>query len=277
MNTPANLTSPARRGRDVHEAVAHSAAFEAVARAGFLARGVVYGIIGILAIKLALGDGGTTTNQQGALKTIAHQPFGKVLLVLTAIGLGGYSLWRLTRASLGHGPEGSDSTFDRVAALGSGIVYAILCAIAVEILLGSGGSGNAQKTTAGVLGWPGGTWIVGAAGVVLCGVAVYQAYRGLSTDFLRDSKTERMGPWLRPWITFIGTVGHLARAVVFALVGVFLVKAALDYNPGKAVGIDGALAKLARASYGPYLLGIVAAGLIAFALYSISDARFRRV
>ena len=78
-------------------------------RPRFVARGLIYGIIGILAIKLAVGAGGTTTNQQGALKTIAQQPFGKVLLILVAIGLGGYALWRLTHALLGHGPENSDS------------------------------------------------------------------------------------------------------------------------------------------------------------------------
>jgi hypothetical protein len=270
---------PARVARASGEKVAHSSGFELLARAGFVARGLIYAIIGILAIKLALGVGGKATNQQGALRTIAHQPFGRVLLILVAIGLGGYALWRLVRALLGHGPEGSDSGFDRVAALGSGIVYAGLCAVAVEILLGSasGGSGNASKATAGVLGWPGGTWLVAIAGAVLDGVGLYQGYRGLTQDFLEDSKTEQMSARVRDWIEWIGTFGHFARMVVFGLAGVFLIKAAIDYNPNKAVGLDGALAKIAHASYGPLLLGIVAAGLIAFGVYSLSDARYRRI
>jgi uncharacterized SAM-binding protein YcdF (DUF218 family) len=262
------------------EKVAQSPAFEWLARAGFVARGLIYGIIGILAIKLAIGAGGTTTNQQGALKTIAHQPLGKVLLILVAIGLGGYALWRFLRALLGHGPEDSDSTFDRVSALGSGIVYAGLCAVAVEILLGSGssgGSGSTQKTTAGVFGWPGGVWLVGIAGAVLIGIGLYQGYRGISKDFLKDSKTEEMSPRVRDWIEWIGSFGHLARMVVFGLVGAFLIKAAIDYNPSKAVGLDGTLSKIAHASYGPFLLGVVAAGLIAFGIYSLSDARYRRI
>jgi fumarate reductase subunit D len=261
------------------EKVARSAGFEWLARAGFVARGLIYGIVGILAIKLAFGAGGKTTDQQGALKTIAAQPFGKVLLILVAIGLAGYALWRLVHTLIGHGPEESDSTFDRVAALGSGMVYAGLCAIAVEILLGSGGSssGSPQKTTAGVFGWPAGTWLVGIAGAVLIGIALYQGYRGLSKDFLKDSKTEEMSPTVRRWIEWIGTFGHLARTVVFGMVGVFLIKAALDFNPDKAVGLDGALAKLAQASYGPFLLGFVAAGLVAFGVYSLTDARFRRI
>jgi hypothetical protein len=271
-------SATAREARAGGEKVARSRGFEWLSRAGFVARGLIYGIIGILAIKLALGAGGKTTNQQGALETIARQPFGKVLLILVAIGLAGYALWRLLRALLGHGPEDSDSTFERVAAFASGIVYAGLCAIAVEILLGSGGSsGNANKTTAGVFGWPAGTWLVGIAGAVLVGVGLYQGYRGLSKDFLKDSKTEQMSPQVRRWIEWIGTFGHLARMVVFCLVGAFLINAAIDYNPNKAVGLDGALAKIADASYGPFLLGIVAAGLIAFGVYSLTDARYRRI
>ena len=271
--------SPVRHVKGAGERVERTKTFETLARAGFVSRGVIYGVIGILAVKLAIGSGGKTTSQSGALKTIAHQPFGKVLLIIVAIGLAGYALWRFTRALLGHGPEDSDSGFDRVAAFGSGVAYAVMCAIAVEILLGSGASssGSPKRPAAGILGWPAGTWIVGIAGAVLCGVALYQGYRGITHEFLKDSKTEEMSPTIRKWTTWIGTVGHLARMVVFALVGIFLIKAATDYNPNKAVGVDGALAKLANQSYGSYLLGIVAAGLIAFALYSLSDARYRRI
>lgn len=271
--------TPVREAEENADRVARSDGFKWLARAGFVSRGLIYGIIGILAIKLAIGAGGKATNQQGALKTIAQQPFGKVLLILVAIGLAGYALWRLIHALLGHGPEDSDSAFDRVAALGSGIVYGGLCAIAIEILLGSGskGSGNTHKTTAGVLGWPAGTWLVGIAGALLIGIGLYQGYRGVSRDFLKDSKTEEMSARVRSWIKWIGTFGHLARMVVFGLVGVFLIKAAIDFNPAKAVGVDGALAKLAHEAYGPALLGLVAAGLLAFGLYSLSDARYRRI
>jgi hypothetical protein len=261
------------------ESFVQSSAFELLSRAGFVARGLIYAIIGILALKLALGHGGKLTDQKGALHTIARQPFGKLLLTLVAIGLGGYSLWRLIRAVIGHGPEGSDSGFDRVAAFASGIAYGVMCALAIEILLGSGGGngGNVKKSTAGALGWPAGTWIVGIAGVVLFGVALYQGYRGITRKFLEDSKVEEMKPEVKKWITRLGTVGHLARMVVFGLVGIFLVKAAIDYNARKAVGLDGALAKITHYSYGPFLLGIVAVGLIAFAVYSLSDARYRRI
>jgi hypothetical protein len=262
------------------ESFVRSRTFEVLSRAGFVSRGLIYAIIGILALKLAFGQGGKLTNQSGALHTVAHQPFGKLLLTLVAIGLAGYSLWRLLRAAIGHGPEGSDTGFERLAALASGIAYGAICAIAIEILLGASGggsSGSPKKATAGVFGWPAGTWIVGIAGGVMIGVALYQGYRGITKKFLRDSKVEEMGPRVRKWISRVGTVGHLARMVVFGLVGIFLIKAAIDFNPSKAVGLDGALAKIVHQSYGPFLLGVVAAGLIAFALYSLSDARYRKI
>jgi uncharacterized protein DUF1206 len=269
---------PVRSARAASEGLVQSTGFEWLSRAGFIARGLIYAIIGVLALKLALGHGGKLTNQQGALHTVAHQPFGTFLLGLLAIGLGGYALWRLTRAAVGHGPEGSDSGFDRIAALASGIVYMVLCLIAVRVLSGShGSSANPDKATAGVFSWPIGVWIVGAVGLILIGVGLYQGYRGISKDFLADSKTEEMSPRTRAWIGWIGRVGHFARMVVFALVGVFLLKAAVDYKPREAIGLDGALAKLLDHSYGQVVLGVVAAGLIAFAVYSFSDARYRRI
>lgn len=275
--------SRSTRGLDSAEAAGQSfvqsSAFELLSRAGFVARGLIYAIIGILALKLAFGHGGKLTDQKGALHSIAHQPFGKLLLTLVAIGLGGYSLWRLVRAGLGHGREGSDSGFDRIAALASGITYGAMCALAIELLLGAGGgsAGNVKKSTAGVFGWPAGTWIVGIVGGVMIGVALYQGYRGITKKFLDESKVEEMRPEVKKWISRLGTFGHLARMVVSGLVGVFLIKAAIDYKPSKAVGLDGALAKIVNNSYGPFLLGIVATGLIAFAVYSLSDARYRRI
>ena len=235
----------------------------------------MYVLVGVLAIQVATGSTSKTPDQKGALETISQQPFGHVLLILVAIGLGGYSLWRLTRALLGHGPEDSDSGFDRVAAFASGCVYAVMCALAVSILLGSGGASGSGG--GGILGWSGGTVLVGIAGAVLIGVGLYQGYRGWTSDFLGDSKTEEMSPRVRDAFEWIGTFGHFARMIVFALAGVFLIKAAIEFDPKQAVGIDVKLASLAQTSYGPFLLGLVAAGLIAFGAYSLADARYRKI
>jgi hypothetical protein len=278
METMSTGGAPVRKAKGQGERVAHSDTFEWLARAGLVARGVVYAVVGILAIKLAVGEGGKTTDQQGALHKIASQPFGKVLLVVVAIGLGGYALWRLVRAAIGHGPESSDDAKERIGGLVSGIAYGGLCITAVKILIGAGGGGsNPDQTAAGVLGWPGGQVIVGIVGLIIIGVAIGQAYEGVKRKFLEQSKTETMGAGMRKVYAGVGVFGMLARAVVFALIGYFLVKAAIDYNPDKAVGLDGALAALGQSSYGPVLLGIVAAGLIGFAAFSVLEARYRRV
>src|SRR5215217_6325232 len=267
-----------RHAEAIGDDVARSRPFEWMARAGLVARGVIYGIIGLLAIKLALGDGGKTTNQNGALHTIASQPFGKTLLILMAIGLAGYASWRLLRAAIGHGPEASDDTKERIAGFASGIAYASLCVTAISILIGSGGgSGSPDEATGGVLDWPGGPVLVAIAGLIMIGVGLDQGYRGIRRKFLEKSKTEQMSERVEGSFTALGVFGHLSRMVVFVLVGYFLVRAALDHNPDKAVSLDGALTAVGQASYGPFLLGVVAAGLIGFAAYSVADSRYRRV
>src|SRR5580765_8756262 len=161
MVEPESAAAVLRSTRSWGERFVRTRAFEILSRAGFVARALVYGTIGLLAFELAVGYGGKITNQQGALRTVERQSCGHLLLALLAIGLGGYALWRLFRAALGHGPEGADSTLERLGALGSGIVYALLCVVAVEILMSSGGSsGNAKKTTRDVFAWPTGHWLV---------------------------------------------------------------------------------------------------------------------
>jgi hypothetical protein len=274
---PSDLGDKAKQGG---EQLVGARALGWLARAGLLARGVVYFVIGLLALELALGEGGKTTDQQGAMKAIAGQSYGKVLLVALAVGLAGYAIWRLTRAVVGHGAEQRDDTGDRIAALASGITYAALCVVAIDILVGSGSSSSSQKakeTTAGVLGWSGGPVLVAIAGLALIGVAIYQAYKGLSRNFLEDAKTGEMSESVRKAYTALGVFGLVARAVVFALVGYGVLKAAIEFDPKEAVGLDGALHQLTQTTLGPWLLGIVAAGLAGFALYSMADARYRKV
>jgi hypothetical protein len=278
MAQSVHRVGPVDQARETGEGFADSQTFEWLARAGLVARGVIYAVVGILALKLALGDGGKTTDQNGALQTIAKQPSGKALLIIVTIGLAGYATWRLLRAAIGHGPESSDDTKDRLDGAWSGISYAVLCVTAVSILIGSGGSsGSPDKTTGGVLGWPGGQVLVVIAGLIAIGAGLEQGYKGIRKKFLEDSKTEEMRESVERAFTALGGFGHLARMVVFTLVGYFFIRAALDYNPDKAVSLDGALAALRHTSYGPVLLGVVAAGLIGFAAYSIADARYRRV
>src|SRR6476661_9456870 len=195
------------RARSASERFVNTPLFAILSRAGFVARALIYGIVGLLAFELVVGHGGKITNQQGALRTVEQHSFGHVLLTLLAVGLGGYAIWRLFRAVLGRGPEGADRGIERLGALGSGIVYAVLCAVAVQILTGPGTSGGGAKKTAGdVFSWPAGRWLVGLAGVVLAGVAIYQFIRGVRQKFLDDSKTEQIPSAVMPWFKALGTI-----------------------------------------------------------------------
>lgn len=253
---------------------------EKVARFGLVAQGVSFALVAVLAIKLALGDGGAATDRQGALRTIAQDGAGRAIVIALAIGFGCYTLWRLFEAVFGRKLESSkeESPWKRLGALGKAAIYAALCAAAVSVLLGEGGSGNEEKkATSGILGWPGGKWLVMAIAAGIAGAALWNLYRGLSQRFLKQLKTGEMSSRARAWTTRVGVVGLLARAVVFGLIAWFFFDAAVDYNANKAQGLDGALRKLSAETYGTWLLSIVAAGLLAYGLFCLIQARYREV
>jgi hypothetical protein len=258
--------------------------YAVLARAGLVAKGASYGLVGVLALEVALSHGGKTTSRQGALASLAHHSFGKVVLIALAFGFAAYALWRFIQA-YAERPNGDDGAAKvwakRAAYAGRGLVYAALTYSTVHILAGSGGSqsqnSKAHASTATVLSWPGGTWLVAAGGLALFGVALWNLYRGLARKFEDKWRLSRLSPAVRKWGSRAGVMGHVARFVVLGLIGVFLVKAALDYKPKDAIGLDGALQKLAHASYGGWLLGLTAAGLIAYGVYCLVDARLRDV
>jgi hypothetical protein len=254
---------------------------EKVARFGLVAQGASFALVAVLAIKLALGDGGNATDRQGALRAIAQNGVGRVIVVALAVGFGCYALWRLFEAVFGRKLESSEeeSPWKRAGALGKAAIYGALCAAAISILVGDGGGsgGEEQKATAGILGWPGGRWIVLAIAVGVAGAALWNLYRGLSQRFLDQLKTGEMSARVRSWATRVGVVGFVARAVVFALIAWFFFDAAVDYDAKKAQGLDGALRKLASERYGTWLLGIVATGLLAYGIFCVVQARYREV
>jgi hypothetical protein len=274
----------------VQDARAHaergSGWYAVLARSGLVAKGASYGLVGLLAIKLAAGHGGKATSREGALQSLAQHGFGKVVLALLALGLAGYALWRFVQAVVER--EDADDAKEklktwgkRAGYAGRGVVYAGLTFSALKLLFGGSGEGSqdekAHRTTAAILDWPAGRLLVGAAGIVIVGVGLWNVYRGLSQKFADKWRTGAMSQVQRTWGGRVGVVGHLARGVVFGLIGIFVTKAAIDYDPKDAIGLDGALRKLAEASYGPYLLGVTAAGLVCYGLYCLVDARHRDV
>jgi hypothetical protein len=256
-----------------------------LARTGLVAKGISYGILGVLAIEVAMGEGGKATSRTGALATLAEHPLGKALLIVLAIGFASYALWRIIQAFAERADdpdaEGEAKKWGtRAGYLGRAAIYAGLAWACVKILTGSsaGQSQNqeARHRTAEVLSWPAGRLLVGAIGLAIVGAGLWNLYRGVAQKF-EDKWRGGMGQTAKKWGAWIGTVGHVARAIVFVLIGLFITKAAIDYDPKEAIGLDGALQKLAEQSYGSWLLGITAAGLIAYGVYCLFDAWYRDV
>jgi hypothetical protein len=265
------------------ERTAQSPWLERAARFGLVAQGVSFGLVAVLAIELALGEGGKATDRQGALRTIADGSVGRVIVIGLAIGFGAYALWRLAQVFLGHDVEergGEAKWGKRLSSLGKAAIYGVLCWTAIEILTGggsSGGSGDEQEATEGILGWPAGRWLVGAIALFIAGAALWNLYRAVSGRYKDQLKTGEMSAGELRWTTRIAVLGLVARAIVFGVVAWFFFEAAGDYDPNQARGLDGALRKLAHEPYGEWLLGLVAAGLLAFGLFCLIQARYREV
>lgn len=254
---------------------------EGLGRIGLVAKAALYAVIGVLAVKVALGAREESPDKGGALRTIAEQPLGKGLLILLAGGLAAYALWRLAQAILDHDDEGEGpkGLAKRATNLGKAAWYGILCGLTVSVLVGggNGGGGNEQQTTAGVFERPFGRYAVYAAGLAFAGAAVFNGYRAITCKFNKKLKTHEMGDLEETAATGIGVLGHLARFVVFGLIGLFLLRAAWEFDPKEARGLDGALLEVAQAPYGGFLLGAVAVGLLAYALHCLVQARYRRI
>ncbi len=276
---------PGKRSRAKRKArsAEQSRSFELLVRAGFGARGITYAVVGALALALALGAGtlGASASQQGALALIARDWVGELALIVIAAGLLGYALWKLIQGIFGRGPEGGGGTdlIDRAGNIGGGIAYLLFFAIAIRTLTGSGGSssGNPGHTAAGILGWPGGPELVAVGGLALVGISAYQIYDAVTGHFAHEAKTEDMNQHEQRLFQVMGRMGLTARALVFVLIGYFLIRTALEFNPKAAVGVDGALSRLHHQPMGPWLVGLVAVGLLVFAAFSFFEGRYRRL
>lgn len=248
-------------------------------RAGFVAHATLYAVIAALALRVALDgrDAGSNPDKEGALGAIGAQPGGQMLLGVLAAGLAGYALWRLALAVVDRDGKGSGAKglAKRSGYLAQAAWYAGLAALAVAKIGGGGGGGNEQETTAGVLGWPAGRYIVAAAGLGFLAAAAWNGYRGISCRFLEKVKLREMSDAEERATRIVGIAGHLARLVVFALIGLFLAKAAWEFDPKNAKGLDGALFEIAQQPYGGVLLGAVAVGLACHALWALVQARYR--
>jgi hypothetical protein len=250
-----------------------------LARLGMFCSAVLWILVGVLAVGVALGTGGKTTDRTGALEEIGRQSWGTALLVTLAVGLAGYALWRFTAAAFGRRLETNEalSAWKRLWYVARGLGYAFIAYTAVALIFRSHSDSSEKEHAEKIFELPYGRWLVGAIGVAVFAWGLGSAWRALSRNFKEDLHTERMSETSKRWTTRAGVVGYSARAVVFLLIGTFVIRAAWDYDSDKAVGLDGALQKLAHQTFGPLLLGIVAAGLVAYGLFYLVKGAYREV
>ena len=263
--------------------VMHSKWVKALERFGYVARGVLFLIIGFLAFQASQNKpGGDLTDQNGAMARLAAEPFGQILLGLMVLGLIGFAIWGLVRAIFDPLGRGSDrkGMIARLGYLISAVSYGALAIPFAQVVLGGGRGPTKSQTqttqdiTAQVLGNPLGAILIAAVGAAVILWALAQLYTAYTGKFAADFKTSEMSAQVKRGFMLAGRLGIAARAIVFALIGFFLIQAALHVDSKQAVGLDGALWKLTQEPQGALLLGAVALGLMFFGLYSILSARW---
>src|SRR5437588_5887189 len=280
ITVPENVTEAEQKTRQA----ATGKWMSRLARLGYAVKGVVYLIIGLLAVQLAVGQGGKLTDQRGALQTIAEQPFGKFLLVIVTIGLVGFALWSFIQAVFDTEGKGRDAKgiASRIGYAVVGASYALLSYATFQIVAGTGsGASNStsrtQDWTALLLNQHFGPALVIIVGIGVLGVAVYLFVKAYSANFKSRLNLAQLSAKMRKLMIDLGRFGYAALGVVFSIIGIFLIVAAYQHNAKQAIGLDGAVRELARQPSGQFLLGIIALGLIAYGLYSFVEARYRRL
>ena len=263
------------------EQVGDSKALEVLARVGLVAYGVVHFLVGWLALQIAWGlSGRESADTSGAMKTLADQPFGQVLLWLVAVGLVALALWQASEVIWGYrNLERAERVRKQITSGAKSIVFAALGYSAGAAALGAGSSSSQsqQQATSGVLGWPGGRVIVVVAGLVIIGVGVAAIVKGVKKSFSEEIDTSPLSPTLRTVIARLGQVGYIAKGLALGVVGGLLSYATLTFDPQKAQGLDGAMQTILAQPFGRFLLTAVALGFAAFGLFAILQSRYRRM
>ena len=252
-----------------------------LARAGLTARGIIYALIGILAIEIAFGNSGHRADQSGAVRVVASTPVGTLLLWLLVGGFIGMALWRLSEALYGApGPDGRKAGARLIAGF-KAVLYGFIAFGIMKYALGLGAPKSSDQQTVDLTSTamrePGGRIIVGIVGVALIGAGAFLAWRAFVRKFVEEIKTGEMSRPTRRAVVALGWVGGIARGVVFSAAGLFLLIAAVTARAHQAKGIDATLRAFSKTPAGPWLLVVVALGLVIFGFYSLAEARWRRL
>ena len=251
-----------------------------VARLGFASIAVVYMTIGILALLLAVGEGGDAIDQRGAINVLEGLPGGTVLLAIMALGMAGYALWRLLQGTMDLEEKGKDAKgmAIRIGYMASGVAYAALAVHTVKEVMGSASKRDSEEGfSEWLLANDSGPLILGAIGLAVIGWGIWHFVKAYKEKFMKHVKTARMSGNERTWMRRVGRLGLSARGVVLITLGTLAINAARHHDPREVQGVDGALRELASQPYGIYILGVVALGLIAYGLYWAFNVRYRRI
>jgi hypothetical protein len=260
--------------------VSQSDVLEVPTRAGFVGYGLLHLVVGWLAVQIAFGRPSDEGDQAGAFRTLADQPFGRVLLVAIVIGLVAMTVWQALLAAAGHQDrQGARRTFERLASLGRTVIYAALAWTAGRVVVGSSRSSAEQQqaATAGMLGHPAGRWLVALAGLAVLALGFGLCVYGARRMFEERLNMAKMSPSVLRVVRRLGQVGYIAKGVAFAVVGLLLLNAAVVQDAAKSRGLDAALRTVAAQPFGRFLLVVVAAGVAAFGVYCFFQARYRRM
>lgn len=265
------------------EEVRESTAMSVAGRAGMVTRGVLHLLIAVLTIEVARGRPTEEAGTEGAIAAVARQPVGRWLATLVAVGALGYALWRFLQAAVGR--DDDDPAWKRASAAGRGLIWLGVAGTAARMVISGsgnrgdsgGGGGGKQQATATVLDLPGGRWLVALAGIAVLGVAAYNAYRAATQKFEEHLELGDMGDTARRLTIGLGVVGHAGRFLAYTLVGGLLVLGAVHHDPSTGGGLDVALRRLASTSVGGPVLVTLAAGLAAFGIFQLLEARYRDV
>jgi hypothetical protein len=249
-----------------------------LARLGFTARGVVYILIGVLAIAIARGKAALEADRTGALQAIADQSFGKLVLWLLVIGFAAMALWRFAQALYGVHGRTTDRGADEAMAFGRGVLYAVFFVGTLKFVrdrqLPQSTNQQSHDFTVQAMAHSGGRLLVGVVGAVVVLAGLYLIKTGLSRSFFQDLNLAGASRRTREIVETLGVVGNVARGLVFGAIGVFLIDAAVKYDASKAKGIDATLRSFAHTPLGPWLLVAVAVGFVLFGGYSLGEARW---
>ena len=244
-----------------------------IARTGYAAKGTVYVLLGALTFMAALNLGGQKAGQMQVLEFLDKKPFGNILLLLVALGIACYSIWRFTQAFSDPENIGSDSKgkMKRFAFFLSGCSYLALGYFAILKILGSGNSGQEGQNSS-LLMSDLGLILLGIAGAVILGRGLYQFYKAFNENF-----TKKMSLWFerRKLVKNVAKAGVISRGVLFVIIGYFAIRAAISSDPSKMKTTGEAFSFIETSSYGSLLLALIALGAVAYGVYMFLTAKYR--